>query len=211
MRLARHADVAELVDALDLGSSAERRGGSSPFIRTSPLLPGAERATRPAARTKSNGRIPCLVGRGWRLRKRMKPRLSIFACLALNLVWLTPAHAQGFEDLNRPLPDVFRPGITGCGRDRPCDWQEPEMGRQEPRYEVNKYRQPRIEYDVTVPTMRPAEQPLGRGRLATRQGIIQAHRTWCADRYRSYNRRNDTFQPYYGSRRRCISPYVRLD
>ena len=28
------ADVAELVDALDLGSSAERRGGSSPLIRT---------------------------------------------------------------------------------------------------------------------------------------------------------------------------------
>jgi hypothetical protein len=28
------ADVAELVDALDLGSSAARRGGSSPFIRT---------------------------------------------------------------------------------------------------------------------------------------------------------------------------------
>ena len=35
--LAAHADVAELVDALDLGSSAERRGGSSPFIRTSCL------------------------------------------------------------------------------------------------------------------------------------------------------------------------------
>ena len=28
------ADVAELVDALVLGTSAERRGGSSPFIRT---------------------------------------------------------------------------------------------------------------------------------------------------------------------------------
>ena len=28
------ADVAKLVDALDLGSSVERRGGSSPFIRT---------------------------------------------------------------------------------------------------------------------------------------------------------------------------------
>jgi hypothetical protein len=28
------ADVAELVDALDLGSSAVRRGGSSPLIRT---------------------------------------------------------------------------------------------------------------------------------------------------------------------------------
>ncbi len=33
-RSERGADVAELVDALDLGSSAERRGGSSPFIRT---------------------------------------------------------------------------------------------------------------------------------------------------------------------------------
>ena len=28
------ADVAKLVDALDLGSSAFGRGGSSPFIRT---------------------------------------------------------------------------------------------------------------------------------------------------------------------------------
>ena len=34
----RHpADVAELVDALDLGSSAARRAGSSPAVRTSPL------------------------------------------------------------------------------------------------------------------------------------------------------------------------------
>ena len=29
-----NADVAKLVDALDLGSSAVRRGGSIPFIRT---------------------------------------------------------------------------------------------------------------------------------------------------------------------------------
>ena len=29
-----HANVAELVDALDLGSSAERRAGSIPVIRT---------------------------------------------------------------------------------------------------------------------------------------------------------------------------------
>lgn len=32
---AGHAKVAELVDALDLGSSAARRGGSSPPFRTS--------------------------------------------------------------------------------------------------------------------------------------------------------------------------------
>ena len=32
----RIADVAKLVDALDLGSSAVRHGGSSPSIRTEP-------------------------------------------------------------------------------------------------------------------------------------------------------------------------------
>lgn len=32
--LLNQADVAKLVDALDLGSSAARRGGSSPSIRT---------------------------------------------------------------------------------------------------------------------------------------------------------------------------------
>ena len=34
MKFLLNADVAELVDALDLGSSAVRHGGSSPFIRT---------------------------------------------------------------------------------------------------------------------------------------------------------------------------------
>lgn len=35
-RVAGHADVVELVDTLDLGSSAERRKSSSLFIRTIP-------------------------------------------------------------------------------------------------------------------------------------------------------------------------------
>lgn len=33
-KFSKHADVAKLVDALDLGSSAARHGGSSPSIRT---------------------------------------------------------------------------------------------------------------------------------------------------------------------------------
>ena len=38
MSLLKHADVAELVDALDLGSSVFGREGSSPFIRISGYL-----------------------------------------------------------------------------------------------------------------------------------------------------------------------------
>lgn len=35
----------------------------------------------------------------------------------------------------------------------------------------------------------------------------RAHVNWCADRYRSYRASSDSYQPYYGGRRRCYSPY----
>lgn len=34
-----------------------------------------------------------------------------------------------------------------------------------------------------------------------------AHVNWCSARYRTYEAWNNTFQPYHGSRRQCISPY----
>jgi hypothetical protein len=34
-----------------------------------------------------------------------------------------------------------------------------------------------------------------------------AHVEWCAARYRSYDARTDTWQPYHGPRRYCWSPY----
>lgn len=34
-----------------------------------------------------------------------------------------------------------------------------------------------------------------------------AHVRWCRQHYRSYDVRSDTFQPYNGPRRRCVSPY----
>ena len=37
----------------------------------------------------------------------------------------------------------------------------------------------------------------------------QAHYDWCAAKYRSYDPRNNTYQPYGGvPRRPCISPYM---
>ena len=35
-----------------------------------------------------------------------------------------------------------------------------------------------------------------------------AHVRWCYDRYRSYREWDNTFQPYNGPRRQCISPYM---
>lgn len=41
-----------------------------------------------------------------------------------------------------------------------------------------------------------------RGRLSAR------HIAWCEANYRSYRRSDNTFQPYNGPRRQCVSPYV---
>lgn len=34
-----------------------------------------------------------------------------------------------------------------------------------------------------------------------------AHVRWCYDHYRSYRASDNTFQPYHGPRRQCVSPY----
>ena len=34
-----------------------------------------------------------------------------------------------------------------------------------------------------------------------------SHADWCYARYRSYRAYDNTYQPYYGHRRQCISPY----
>lgn len=37
--------------------------------------------------------------------------------------------------------------------------------------------------------------------------LTQAHVRWCQDRYISYRLSDNTFQPYNGPRRACLSPY----
>lgn len=38
-------------------------------------------------------------------------------------------------------------------------------------------------------------------------GLNPRHYSWCADRYRSYHWRSNSFQPYHGPRQQCYSPY----
>ncbi|HEV2503053.1 MAG TPA: BA14K family protein [Mesorhizobium sp.] len=48
---------------------------------------------------------------------------------------------------------------------------------------------------------RPVYRPAYPARLSN------AHVRWCYDRYRSYRVSDNTFQPNYGPRQQCISPY----
>ena len=47
------------------------------------------------------------------------------------------------------------------------------------------------------------------GAIANDRGTGDSHVSWCANRYRSYRAYDNTFQPNYGPRRACISPYSR--
>lgn len=39
-------------------------------------------------------------------------------------------------------------------------------------------------------------------------GLVVAHVDWCLDRYRSYDVDSNTYQPYSGGRRDCVSPHL---
>jgi AraC-like DNA-binding protein len=39
------------------------------------------------------------------------------------------------------------------------------------------------------------------------EAMAAAHADWCSSRYRSYRPRDDSYTPYRGGRRRCVSPY----
>ncbi|TGS74613.1 BA14K family protein, partial [Mesorhizobium sp. M3A.F.Ca.ET.175.01.1.1] len=45
-------------------------------------------------------------------------------------------------------------------------------------------------------------------RIYRTERLSRAHVQWCYDRYRSYRAWDNTFQPNYGPRRQCISPYI---
>ena len=114
--------------------------------------------------------------------------------------------------------DGYRRGPPrGYGRDR--DWRRDREWRRDRRNRDvllplgalaagaiigGALAQPRETYRP-VPEYRHnpeyAPRPVYRGN----QG--QAHVNWCAGRYRSYDYRSNTFQPYHGPRQTCYSPY----
>ena len=53
---------------------------------------------------------------------------------------------------------------------------------------------------------RYAPPPRYRPRYSARLPV--AHYRWCENRYRSYRASDNSFQPYHGPRRACISPYI---
>ncbi len=84
--------------------------------------------------------------------------------------------------------------------DRPRYWNGP---RYRPHYRpyYRPYYQPEFRY------YRPAPPRYYRPAPVYRSGR-NSHINWCYNRYRSYRASDNTFQPNYGPRRQCYSPYT---
>ncbi|MBX3531054.1 MAG: BA14K family protein [Rhizobiaceae bacterium] len=63
-----------------------------------------------------------------------------------------------------------------------------------PRYYVPRYYEPRVYYRRHAPRH-------------YRVAPVSAHVRWCSAKYRSYRAWDNSFQPYRGGRRECVSPY----
>lgn len=112
-----------------------------------------------------------------------------------------PSRAQGAE---RPEVQLAQ----GWYEPRPR-WQQRRHWRERERRHYRDYNRDRYydrgpRYGIYIqPRIQPRYvQPRGVYRMAG------AHYRWCEARYRSYRASDNTFQPYHGPRRQCISPYI---
>jgi hypothetical protein len=75
------------------------------------------------------------------------------------------------------------------------DWDWPRYRRGSSLY---------FSFGLAAPAFRYYAEPR---RYYRPQYIGNAHVRWCYSRYRSYRAWDNTFQPYYGRRQQCWSPY----
>lgn len=114
---------------------------------------------------------------------------------------------------NRP-PGYYRPPGPPPGYHRPPPprpgWHNGYQGyrHQRPGYRYhNGYWFPLAAFAAGAIIGGAIAQPPAPSRPAPGAGINPKHFDWCSARYRSYRSYDNTFQPNYGPRQQCLSPY----
>lgn len=147
------------------------------------------------------------------MRKRF-PTLAILATLAFGFGVSGPvgnASAMSAPGAARAVVDVQPAGpvqmVDHRGRyhrdwdryDR-RDWRR--YDRHDWRRHERRHYRPRSGFYLEFGTPGPRYAP------RRSYGLSGSHVNWCHARYRSYRAWDNTFQPYHGPRRQCVSPYV---
>ncbi len=118
-------------------------------------------------------------------------------------VFRSPTVMPGCVDFDcSPQRDLYGPRVPNASRvpqGRPGD--RTPLGRYE-------YRQPPgyVDRSVNAPQRSPGNTEVMRDRRGAVR-LPQEHFDWCSRRYRSYRSSDNSFQPYEGPRRPCVSPY----
>lgn len=137
--------------------------------------------------------------------KRAALRLAMSAMLGLGVLGVGNAFAQGeqegapWQQPNNPYWIPRNPvPAPGWGAGPGPGWIGPGPGW--------RYSHRRGWYGPGVGVyVEPAPRYYSRRTYTRRVG--NAHVEWCYDQYRSYREWDNTWQPYRGPRRECISPY----
>lgn len=78
------------------------------------------------------------------------------------------------------------------------------------RYSHRRFHRPRARSGIHLHfgTQRYVRPRYVRPRYRAPRALSVSHVRWCHDRYRSYRQSDNTFQPYNGPRKACVSPYL---
>lgn len=99
---------------------------------------------------------------------------------------------------HRPRSGIyFEFGTGGFRYGPPPYYARPPYYTRPPYYARPRYVRPPVYARPRYVRPRPA------------YGLSSAHVNWCYSRYRSYREWDNSFQPYNGPRRACLSPYMR--
>ena len=100
---------------------------------------------------------------------------------------------SGVRDYYRNL----HPDMRGQRRWRPArDYKLPPRNYRQP--------DPYVDLNIDQPSYSAPSTPR---RIDGNPAISGPHVVWCQERYRSYRKSDNTYQPYQGARRPCRSPY----
>ncbi|MFD1198389.1 BA14K family protein [Brucella gallinifaecis] len=138
----------------------------------------------------------------------MKRLVSSFfaACLSLAIgVTAMAANAGAAQPTKRITPAVMHGIKAPVEAVQYHDYRQDRRGwrHHPPRYRPHY----RPHYRKWGPPPRYRHHP-PRYRAAPIYRRSNAHVRWCYNRYRSYRAYDNTFQPNYGPRRQCYSPYI---
>lgn len=120
----------------------------------------------------------------------MLARTSIVVLAAIALIATMAVSAEAGK--RRPFPSDSKWYDDSWPRDRHGRWDDPELRVPRPTYE-----RLRNSYYYQEPVFMPGAYT----------GAGSRHTRWCRARFKTYRAYDNSWQPYRGPRRVCLSPY----